>query len=95
LRDARHQNLDFWELASGFHGGDTLLKIQLNAAVRDMKGAKPRKPLYLVSVREGDLEDIVANLTAIPREVFNWHKPLKLSNNAGDGEFPTSNREKP
>jgi hypothetical protein len=91
LRDARHQNPDFRELASGFHGGDTLFKIKLNAAVWDMKGAKPRKPLYLVSVREGDLEDVVANLTTVPGEVFNWNKPLKLSNDTGDGEFPTSN----
>jgi hypothetical protein len=90
LRDARHKDPNFWELASGFHGGDTLLKIKFNVAVWDMKGAKPRKPLYLISVREGDLEDVVDNLTIVLGEVLNWSKPLKLSNDTGDGEFPTS-----
>jgi hypothetical protein len=90
LRDARHQDPNFWELASRFHGRDTLLKIKLNAAVRDMEGAKPRKPLYLFSVRECDLEDVVTNLMTFPGEILYWNKPLKLSNDTGDGEFPTS-----
>jgi hypothetical protein len=65
-----------------------LLKIKLNAAVGDMKGSKPRKPLNLVSVWESNFEDVVADLTALPSEVLNWNKPLKLSNKTGDGVFP-------
>jgi hypothetical protein len=60
-----------------------------------MEGAKPRKPLYLLFVWEGDFENIVTDLTALPCEIFHWNQPLKLSNDAGDGEFPTSNRKKP
>jgi hypothetical protein len=56
-----------------------------------MEGSKPRKPVYLLFVREGNFEDVVADLTAIPSEVLDWNKPLKLCNNSGDGEFPTSN----
>jgi hypothetical protein len=55
-----------------------------------MEGAKPRKPLYLFSVRECDLEDVVTNLMTFPGEILYWNKPLKLSNDTGDGEFPTS-----
>jgi hypothetical protein len=60
-----------------------------------MEGSKPRKPLYFVFVRESNFENIVADLTALPSEVLNRNKPLKLSNNSGDGEFPTSNGEEP
>jgi hypothetical protein len=56
-----------------------------------MKGSKPRKLLNLVSIRESNFEDVVANLTAFPCELLNWNKSLKLSNNTGDGEFPTNN----
>jgi hypothetical protein len=41
-----------------------------------MKGAKPRKPLYLIFVWEGDFEDVVTDLTALPCEIFNWNQPL-------------------
>jgi hypothetical protein len=50
-----------------------------------MEGAKPGKPLYLLFVWEGDFENVVTDLTALPWEIFNWNQPLKLSNDAGDG----------
>jgi hypothetical protein len=66
LGDARHQDPYLWKLASRFHGRYTLLKVKFDGTVWDMKGAKPRKPLDLFSVREGYLEDIVTDLTTFP-----------------------------
>jgi hypothetical protein len=58
-------------------------------AVRDMKGTKPCKPLYLFLVGEGDLENVLTNLMAFSGKIFYRYEPLQLRYDARDRELPS------